>query len=92
MSMSQTRRIELKEADDGDWWVSRDLETGVASQGPTKEEALRNLDEAVELYERDSEYDPEKEREIMEEIGLDPERQAELREEREGEMPEFMQG
>jgi predicted RNase H-like HicB family nuclease len=92
MSMSQTRRIELEEAEDGEGWVSRDLETGVASQGPTKEAALQNLDEAVELFERDSEYDPEKEREIMEEIGLDPDRQAELRAEREGQMPEFMQG
>jgi len=90
MSMSQTRRIELEEAEDGDGWVSRDLETGVASQGETKEEALRNLDEAVELYHDDSDYDPEEEREFLEEIGLDPE-EIEAARERNDELPEFMQ-
>jgi predicted RNase H-like HicB family nuclease len=89
--MSHTRRIELEAAEDGDGWVSRDLDTGVASQGETKEEALQNLDEAVELYKRESEYDPEEEREFMEEIGLDPERQAELREEHAGDLPAFME-
>lgn len=32
-----------------DWWVARDEEVGVTSQGKTREEALENLDEAVEL-------------------------------------------
>jgi predicted RNase H-like HicB family nuclease len=89
--MSQPRRIRLEEDEDVGGWVSVDVETGVASQRETKEEALRNLDEAVELYERDSEYDPEAEREFMEEIGFDPERQAELRKERAEDLPAFMQ-
>jgi predicted RNase H-like HicB family nuclease len=72
MSMSQPRRIELEEAEDIDGWVSRDVQTGVASQGETKEEALANLEEAVQLFEQDDEYDPDEEREFMEEIGLDP--------------------
>lgn len=48
MSVENPRRITLQEEDDG-WWSAIDEETGVASQGPTREEALENLDEAVEL-------------------------------------------
>lgn len=46
--MSTGREIRLIEEDDG-WWSAVDEETGVASQGPTHEKALENLDEAVEL-------------------------------------------
>jgi predicted RNase H-like HicB family nuclease len=45
--MSAGRGIRLVEEDDG-WWSAIDEETGVASQGPTREEALANLDEAIE--------------------------------------------
>lgn len=48
MSVENPRRITLQEEDDG-WWCAIDEETGVASQGSTREEALENLDEAVEL-------------------------------------------
>lgn len=44
--MSTGREIRLVEEDDG-WWSAIDRETGVASQGETREAALRNLDEAV---------------------------------------------
>ena len=33
-----------------DWYVSQGLEVDVASQGKTEEEALENLNEALELY------------------------------------------
>ena len=33
-----------------DWYVAQCLEVDVASQGPTIDEALANLAEAVELY------------------------------------------
>jgi predicted RNase H-like HicB family nuclease len=88
--MTGPRRIKLIEAEDIDGWVSRDLETGVASQGDTKEEALSNLDEAVALYERDSEYDPAEERAFLEDMGLDPEEMKAAREEND-ELPDFMQ-
>jgi predicted RNase H-like HicB family nuclease len=39
----------LIEEDDG-WWSAIDEETGVASQGETREAALDNLDEAVALH------------------------------------------
>lgn len=35
---------------DGDWYVAKDEETGVTSQGRTRSEALANLSEALELY------------------------------------------
>jgi predicted RNase H-like HicB family nuclease len=35
---------------EGDWYVSRCLEVDVASQGATEEEALTNLQEALELH------------------------------------------
>ena len=46
--MSTGREIRLVEEDDG-WWSAVDEGTGVASQGRTRNEALENLDEAVEL-------------------------------------------
>lgn len=36
----------------GDWYVAKDEELGVTSQGKTKSEALANLAEALELAER----------------------------------------
>jgi len=45
--MSTGREIRLVEEDDG-WWSAIDEETGVASQGPSRTDALSNLDEAVE--------------------------------------------
>lgn len=46
--MSTGREIRLIEEDDGGW-SAIDEDTGVASQGDTRREALANLDEAVEL-------------------------------------------
>ena len=36
-----------------DWFVARCLEVEIASQGPTIEESLSNLREALELYYED---------------------------------------
>jgi predicted RNase H-like HicB family nuclease len=44
--MSTGREIRLIEEADG-WWSAVDVETGVASQGETRREALDNLDEAL---------------------------------------------
>lgn len=46
-SMSTGAKIVLER--EGDLWVAEDVETGIASQGETREAALENLDEAVEL-------------------------------------------
>jgi predicted RNase H-like HicB family nuclease len=45
-----TESVTLTESDG--WVVATDEETGVASQGKTKAEALANLAEALELHER----------------------------------------
>lgn len=66
------------------WWRPRDVvvlieedagysiidrDTGVASQGETRPEALRMLAEAIEVYEGDSELTPD---EIYKELDMDP--------------------
>lgn len=45
--MSTGREIRLIEEDDG-WWSAVDERADVASQGPTREKALENLDTAIE--------------------------------------------
>lgn len=37
------------------WWVAKDEETGVVSQGKTRLKALENLDEAIAGYQGDGE-------------------------------------
>lgn len=46
--MSTGARIIHTEEDN--WWVAKDEETGVTSQGRTREAALKNLDEALDGY------------------------------------------
>lgn len=36
-----------------DWIVAKDIHSGVASQGKTQEEAIKNIKEALELYYED---------------------------------------
>jgi predicted RNase H-like HicB family nuclease len=43
---------------DEDWYVASCLENHVASQGKTRDEALANLQEALELYYEDNDEIP----------------------------------
>ena len=52
------------------WWVAKDEETGVASQGKSRQEALENLDEALQGYHGDG--DPPSDEDLRE-MGIDPE-------------------
>ncbi len=75
-----------------DWWVAKDEETGVASQGKTRTEALEMLDEAVALHndEKGESVDTaEKERDVLEDLGLDPDEIEESRQKHD-ELPDFM--
>jgi len=64
------RRIHLVENPSGTW-TARDEDTGVASQGETRQQALANLDEAVALYRGEIGHEPtDKE---LRELGFDPE-------------------
>lgn len=47
-----TGQIEIKKEDN--WFVAIDTESGISSQGKTKQEAISNLKEAVELYYEDN--------------------------------------
>lgn len=75
MTVAVKPDIALFENENGSW-TARDEATGVASQGVTREDALENLDEAVRLHTGDigeSIETWEAEREILADLGLDPE-------------------
>jgi predicted RNase H-like HicB family nuclease len=84
--MSQGREIRLLEEDDG-WWSAIDEETGVASQGKTREEALENLDEAVALHRGEIGKPIEDEEGFLEDLGIDPD---EVTGENEEDLPPFL--
>ncbi|WP_396611594.1 hypothetical protein ACH9L7_15550 [Haloferax sp. S1W] len=73
--------VEFIHEDDGSI-TARDIETGIASFGETKSEALRMLSEALVLHEGDGEPVTD---EDLEEWGLDPDEFDEK------ELPDFMQ-
>ncbi len=56
MSVKSTVYIQKED----DWYVATSIETGVASQGKTMDEAIANLSEALALYFEDTkpETDP----------------------------------
>lgn len=68
--------------------TARDTETGIASCGDTKPEALAMLAEALALHERD-EATVDDEAAVLRDLGLDPE---EIRERREAndDLPQFL--
>jgi predicted RNase H-like HicB family nuclease len=68
--MSRGVRPTITLTDEGDWWVAKDTETGVTSQGRTREEALDNLDEALAGYHGEG-HEPTDEE--LRELGIDPE-------------------
>jgi predicted RNase H-like HicB family nuclease len=67
--MSSGREIRLTEDPESEYWVAKDIETGVASQGKTRVQALDNLDEAVEGY-HGAGREPTKEE--LHELDIDP--------------------
>lgn len=67
MSSGIEPTITLTESDE--WWVARDTETGVTSQGKTREAALSNLDEALAGYHGEGEAPSDDE---LRELGIDP--------------------
>ncbi|WP_415379356.1 type II toxin-antitoxin system HicB family antitoxin [Halosimplex sp. TS25] len=75
--------ISLSLGESGDLWVARDEETGVASQGETREAALDNLDEAVALYHGEAGREPTDEE--LRAVGIDPEENTS------GDLPDVLQ-
>ncbi|SDY52446.1 type II toxin-antitoxin system HicB family antitoxin [Halopenitus persicus] len=52
------------------WWIAKDVETGVTTQGKSRDAALENLDEAVALYRGEIGREPTDAE--LEELGIDP--------------------
>ena len=76
--------IQLVENPSGTW-TARDEETGVASQGETRQTALDNLDEAVALYRGEVGHEPTDEE--LRELGVDPE----VARSQDGELPDILE-
>ena len=76
--------IQLVENPSGTW-TARDEETGVASQGETRQTALDNLDEAVALYRGEVGHEPTDEE--LQELGVDPE----VARSQDGELPDVLE-
>lgn len=55
---------------EAEWWVAKDEDTGVVTQGKTRQAALENLDEALEGYHGEGEPPTDQE---LREMGIDPE-------------------
>jgi predicted RNase H-like HicB family nuclease len=84
---------EIRLVDSGELWVATDVETEVASQGETRTAALENLDDALALHRGetgDSIDSQEAEREVLRDLGIDPDEVEQAREDTDG-LPEFMQ-
>lgn len=81
---AECQQIRLVENPSGTW-TARDEETGVASQGDTREEALDNLDEAVALYRGEIGHEPTDEE--LRELGVDPA----VARSQDGELPDVLQ-
>ncbi|QCC50452.1 type II toxin-antitoxin system HicB family antitoxin [Halapricum salinum] len=75
--------IRMWRGDDG--WVITDIETGVTTQGETREEALEMLDEAVALHKGEIGREPTDEE--LRELGIDPEDNTTG----DAELPDFIQ-
>jgi predicted RNase H-like HicB family nuclease len=64
------QNISLTRSEDGETWVAKDEDTGVVSQGTSRESALANLDEAVAGYHGAGTEPTDEE---LRELGIDPE-------------------
>jgi predicted RNase H-like HicB family nuclease len=67
MSTGIEPTITLTESDE--WWIARDTETGVTSQGKRRKSALDNLDEALAGYRSEGDAPSDDE---LRELGIDP--------------------
>lgn len=61
---------EIRLWQEDDWWIAKDVETGVTTQGESRDTALANLDEAVALH--NGEIGREPTNEELRELGIDP--------------------
>ncbi|UWG48141.1 HicB family component of toxin-antitoxin system,antitoxin, predicted inactivated nuclease of the RNAse Hfold [Halanaeroarchaeum sp. HSR-CO] len=74
--------ISLERSTEGDVWLVRDEETGVATEGETREEALEMLDDAVAAFKDEKGREPTDEE--LRDVGIDP------RENTSGNLPDIL--
>jgi predicted RNase H-like HicB family nuclease len=93
MSTGAERPSEIVLTREGDGWVATETESGVTSQGETRDEALEMLDDAIAVHYGevgDPVESADEEYQVLEELGIDPDEVEQARAET-GELPEFMQ-
>ena len=61
---------EIRLWQEDDWWIAKDLDTGVTTQGETRAAALENLDDAVALYNGERGHEPTDDE--LRAMGIDP--------------------
>lgn len=83
-SMSSTGHERIILTRDDGWWVARDTVAGVTSQGRTRQDALKNLDEAVAGAKGEGHKPTDEE---LRDLGIDPEDNREGR----NELPDVLQ-
>lgn len=79
------REDEIRMWREDEMWVITDVETGVTTQGETREDALEMLDEAIALHKGEIGEPIEDEEAFMEELGIDPDEVEPTKE-----LPDFM--
>lgn len=75
--------ITLELSEDGEVWIVRDEETGVTTEGDTREHALEMLDDAVAAYKGEAGRPPTDEE--LRELDIDPEENTS------GELPDILE-
>jgi len=65
----EPREDEIRLWREDDWWIASDVETGVTTQGESRDKALENLDEAVALHRGEIGHEPTDEE--LRELGID---------------------
>jgi len=65
----EPREDEIRLWREDDWWIASDVETGVTTQGESRDKALENLDEAVALHRGEIGREPTDEE--LRELGID---------------------
>jgi len=85
MSKGLQPTIVLTQNDDG-WWTARDETRGLTTQGPTRDEALANLDDVIDAIENDAGQTPTDE--ALRDAGIDPDAN---RRSGSGELPDILE-
>ncbi|ELK53617.1 type II toxin-antitoxin system HicB family antitoxin [Haloferax volcanii] len=65
-----TNEGEIRLWQEGGWWIAKDVDTGVTTQGESREDALDNLDDAVAVHAGECGREPTDDE--LRALGIDP--------------------